>query len=156
MRERPRKHRLPILVLCALASLVAPARAADHGLVLAPEANAFVKLTDQTRLFLLGDLTHNVTKSLTDGEVGAHLDYTLKPRLRPWLQDANWERDRYLWVRVGYLWVHSVGSRDEPSSERRIILQMTQRIEPYLSRQDDSRSASANVNTIGFVLKHFR
>jgi hypothetical protein len=222
--------------LCAVAAPRAPARAEEHGLVLAPEVNVFVKLTDQARIYLLGDVTDNVTKGLVDGELGAHLDFTLKPLFRPSLQDANWERDRYLWVRVGYMWVNNGGSRDDPSIERRIILQATQRaelpndvwlvqrlqaefrdidgaysqryryrlgverafdaggtavvpyaqaemfydtrydswtrqlyqvgaeieltkqwrIEPYVSRQDDSRSASANVNTIGLIFKHFR
>ena len=34
-------------------------------------------------------------------QVGANLDYTLEPVFRPALWEADWERDRYLWMRVG-------------------------------------------------------
>lgn len=227
---------LRILALCSIVVLAKPAHAEDHSWVVAPEFDAFVKLSDRARLFLLGDVAHNVTTDLTDGEVGVHLDYTLKPRLRRWLQDANWERDRYLWLRAGYLRMHSLDTRESPSAENRLIAQMTARlglprelwlvqraqadfrdidgkhskryryrlgverefdaggtvmvpyaqaeffydtryeswsrrlyqvgveiqltktwrIEPYLSRQNDSRSASANVDTLGVVLKYYR
>ena len=220
---------------CLLAAMLGSARAEDRSHIFVPEANAFVKLSDQTRLFLLGDLTRNVTESLTDVELGAYLDLTLKPILRRRLHDANWERERYLWVRVGYLWARGVG-RDDAFTEHRVSVSVTGRVElphavwlvqraqadlrdvdddfskryryrlgferefdvggtvmvpyaqaeafydtrfdswnrelyqvgveigltkawrfePYFSRQHDSRSASGNVDTIGFVLKYYR
>ena len=57
-----------------------------------PELNAYIKLTDTTRLFLLGSLTQHLSDGSTEGEVGVHLDVTLKPILRRELRQANWER----------------------------------------------------------------
>lgn len=116
------------MTLATVAALIAPARADDRQREFVPEANAYVKLSDRTRLFLLGDVTRNLTAGTAEGEYGAHLDYTLKPVLRPELHEANWERNRYLWTRVGYV---QLGSPDKGSSgptERRGIVELTGRM----------------------------
>jgi len=130
-RKNPYKRRfIAVLVLFASPALVMPARAADNTREFVPEVNAFVKLSDQTRLFLLGDMTRNLTTDKTEGEVGAHLDFTLKPALRPHLSEADWVRDRYLWMRVGYVVLTSPDSRSSGSGaeERRGILEITGRV----------------------------
>ena len=103
-----------------------PAGAGDTQLTLVPEINAYLKLNDTMRLFFLGDVTANATTGSTDGEVGAHLDITLAPILRYELRDANWERNRYLWIRVGY---RLLGSLDDPVAvtENRGVLEVTGR-----------------------------
>jgi len=215
---------------------VASAHAADRGSELVPEFNAFVKLSDRTRLYLLGDLTISRPGDTTEAEVGAHLDFTLVPVLRPALREADWVRERYLWTRVGYVVLGSPdGSASGPTERRGIVeltgrvelpnvvwlvnrarldlrdidsqssqryrlrigiereflvdgvvlvpyaqaetfydtrydtwnrqlyqagveveLSKTWRIEPYVARQNDSRSASANVDRFGLVLKYYR
>lgn len=215
---------------------MASAHAADRGSELVPEFNAFVKLSDRTRLYLLGDLTISRPGDTTEAEVGAHLDFTLVPVLRPALREADWVRERYLWTRVGYVVLGSPdGSASGPTERRGIVeltgrvelpnvvwlvnrarldlrdidsqssqryrlrigiereflvdgvvlvpyaqaetfydtrydtwnrqlyqagveveLSKTWRIEPYVARQNDSRSASANVDRFGLVLKYYR
>ncbi len=115
-------------LLLALGALPSPARAGDRVREFVPEVNAFVKLSDQTRLFLLGDITQNLTTDRTEGEVGAHLDFTLKPVLRPRLTEADWVRDRYLWARVGYVVLTSPDKRGTGPEERRGILEITGRM----------------------------
>ena len=85
----------------ALVAVAAPAGASELELV--PEINAFIRLTEHTRLFLLADLTHARTEDTVDGELGVHLDVTLMPILRRRLREGgDWERERYLWLRMGY------------------------------------------------------
>jgi hypothetical protein len=212
---------------------MAPACAADRGHEFVPELNAFIKLSDRTRVYLLGDLTVSHPGGHDETEVGAHLDYTLTPLLRPALREADWARDRYLWARVGYVVLGSLDSAASGLTERRGVAELTTRtalaqevwlvsrarvdlrdldgessqryrlrigverefsvdgvvfvpyaqaetfydtrydtwnrqlyqaglevelsktwrIEPYLARQNDSRSASANVNRLGLVVK---
>jgi hypothetical protein len=219
-----------------MAALVAPAGVAAHGQEFVPEFNAFVKLSDRARMYLLGDLTVSKPDDNTEAELGVHLDYTLMPVLRPALLEANWARDRYLWTRVGYVVLGSPGGGASGPTERRGIVELTGRaelpnavwlvgrtrvdlrdidgqssqryrlrigierefivdgvvlvpyaqaeafydtrydswnrqlyqagvevelsktwrIEPYLARQNDSRSASGNVDRFGLVLKHYR
>ena len=67
----------------------------------------------------LGSLTQHLSDGSTEGEVGVHLDVTLKPILRRELRQANWERDRYLWVRFGYRLLGTRGHTDDPSTEHR-------------------------------------
>ena len=114
------------LVACAV--LTAQARAEDRQREFVPEVNAFVKLSDQTRLFLLADVTRNLAANTAEAEYGAHLDVTFKPIFRPELHAANWERNRYLWTRIGYV---QLGSPDKGSSgptERRGIVELTGRM----------------------------
>ena len=226
---------LRVLTLAAFATLVAQARAEERQREFVPEANAYVNLSDRARLFLLGDVTRNLTAGTTEGEVGAHLDVTLKPIFRAELHEADWERNRYFWTRVGYLQLSTPDKRSSGPTERRGIIELTGRmplpregwlvlrgridlrdaggefsqryrfrlgierelalsgvaivthvnaeifydtrydvwnrqvyqagvevelsktwrIEPYVARQNDSRSSSANVDRFGLVLKFY-
>ena len=94
--------------------------------------NAYLKLSDHARLFLLGSLTEGLSESFTDGEVGVHLDITLTPILRRRLRDADWERDRYLWIRIGYQLLGNLDDREDDFTEHRGILEVTARA-PLLS-----------------------
>lgn len=87
-----------------------------------PELNAYLKLSERTRLFLLAQMTrvgesYNAAgvASYQQSELGVNLDITLPPIFRPALMDAAWERDRYLWVRIGY---SRLGSPREPSDSK--------------------------------------
>ena len=94
-----------------------------------PEFDAYVKLSDQARLFFLADVTRSTPQDSTDGEVGIHFDYTLKPLLRTQLRDADWERERYLWVRVGYRHQWNIEGNSSAAAENRIVLEATARSE---------------------------
>ena len=118
-----------LLVLVAFAALPGLARAEDHNDEVVPELNVFIKLSEQVRLFLLGDITEGLPPSYTDGEIGAHVDLTLKPIFRRALQDGNWERDRYLWARAGYVVSGDLDDRDDGSTTQTILLETTARLE---------------------------
>jgi hypothetical protein len=86
------------------------------------------------RFHLLADTTYapaswtpDETASDAEAEVGIHLDLTLKPIVRPRLRTRNWERERYLWARVGYDYLWTPLDTPEPSHESRGILELTGR-----------------------------
>ena len=108
------------LALAAILLLVGATRAlaGDTQAEFAPELDAYLKLSDRTRLFFLGSLGQSLSESSTTGLVGAHLDITLMPILRRQLQDADWERERYLWVRIGYQ--QGLGNLDVDRDDRRV------------------------------------
>ena len=108
------------LVLSPRANAKAPVEA------LAPELNAYVKLSDEARLFLLGNLSNYDNGDLTSGELGAHLDFTLKPRFRSHLREADWARDSYLWTRIGYTVSRPLKGQD--ALEHRGLLELTMRV----------------------------
>ena len=113
---------------CVLALLLPPPALAQAQVkALAPEFNAYVKVSDQTRLYLLGDLSIYRPDAPTDGELGVHLDVTLVPRLRSGLREADWARERYLWTRIGYTVSGAVNGQGPV--ERRGILELTARVE---------------------------
>jgi len=98
-----------------------------------PEANAYFKLSSQARLYVLlaglyapQSWTGDEAASLGELEIGAHLDVSLKPIFRRTLRRANWERERYLWARVGYTRLSARAGAAE-SQENRGILELTGR-----------------------------
>ena len=127
-------HRVS-LILAAVMCLSTNVGAGDTQTELVPEANAFLKLGERVRLYLLADLTYaprswsaNGTESVQELELGPHLDVTLKPIGRRRLRTSNWERERYLWARFGYNYVTALGETGEASHENRAILEATWRV----------------------------
>ncbi len=87
-----------------------------------PEVGVYVGLSPATRLFF--DLPYSVegdtdTKSL---ELAAYFDVSLKPVLRRSLQEGDWARSRYFWMRFGFDHIFNVtnGEQDDPE-ERGVI-----------------------------------
>jgi hypothetical protein len=105
-----------------------------------PEFNAFLKLNERTRAFLLATTSRldadahpaETRGDPTDGTFGVHLDYSLMPVFRPKLREQDWARNRYLWTRVGYQYSRSFGDSDAGNSfrENRGIFEMTARTPP--------------------------
>jgi hypothetical protein len=115
--------------MVALALIAADSAAANDVREVVPEFNAFIKMSDQARLFLLADVTRASPDDITNAEVGIHLDYTLRPIVRMRLRDANWERDRYLWVRVGYQRLGNLEGDAGAPAEKRWLAEATTRLE---------------------------
>ncbi len=128
IQKRTHWIRFVLLVPLALLALAMPASAADSAREFVPEVDVFINLSDDTRLFLLGDLTRNVTNHTTESELGVHVDITLLPRLRPKLREADWHRNRYLWTRAGYVQLDSSDDEGKGPTERRGILELTGRV----------------------------
>ena len=129
MRTTILRSRRILLMVVVFAALFEPARAEDHHDEFVPELNVFIKLSKQIRLFLLGDVTQGFSPSLTDGEFGAHLDFTLKPILRRQLREGDWERSRYLWVRAGYVVSGDLDDREDGSITHTILFEATTRLQ---------------------------
>jgi hypothetical protein len=65
-------------------------------------------------------------------QLGAHLDVTLTPAFRRNLVEGDWQRNRYLWMRIGYRYGRSLGDLEErdPYREHRGIFELTGRTPP--------------------------
>ena len=99
-----------------------------------PELDVFHKLDDRTRLFFLGALTRAEDADAPDGapryengKLGAHVDISLRPLLRQDLQDKDWERNRYLWMRLGYNYVGNYRNDGSSYHEDRGIVELSMR-----------------------------
>jgi hypothetical protein len=119
----------------AFAAVSARAGASDQ---FWPELDAYFVLSDRTRLFLLA--TGSVYDppggaggtQFQDVQLGVHLDVTLAPLVRSDLRKAEWQRNRYLWMRIGYRYGRSLGSTEDsdPYRENRGIFELTGRSQP--------------------------
>src|SRR3954469_14468120 len=97
-------------LICGLAlALCMHIAGADTRNEIWPELDGFFKLDERMRLFLMAASTRSEEKEVAAGaariesrQVGASVDFTLKPIFRVSLREDDWERNRYLWLRVGY------------------------------------------------------
>jgi uncharacterized protein DUF2490 len=125
-------NRIGIAALAMVSIYGIPAASAPTKEEFWPEFDAFFKLDDRTRLLLMTAATRGEdttgsggSTKFENGQVGAHLDFTLRPFLRTDLRDKDWEHNRYLWMRVGYRYLQDFS--DWSSGENRGILELNAR-----------------------------
>lgn len=99
-----------------------------------PELDGYFKIDDQTRTFLRASATRaedadegDYDPRFKDVTLGAHLDFTLRPFLRKGLQEEDWERNRYLWIRVGYNYIENHRDNGGSFHEDRGIVELSLR-----------------------------
>ena len=112
-----------MLALAAAAAGLAPhARAADSS-EFWPELSAFVRLDEQTRVYLDASYAKGRESDARSLDLGAYLDVSLMPVLREELRGEDWQRNRYLWARVGYTRIFKASNRDpaEVAEDRGVL-----------------------------------
>lgn len=93
-----------------------------------PEVDVYAGLNDWSRLYLLATLTRAEEVDYREASVGAHVDFFLKPVLRPWLRDtADVHRRRFFSFRLGYRYAQALGKDADSYREHRPILEATGR-----------------------------
>jgi len=140
------------IIACIAAAALAGAAAtasAETSNQFWPELDGYFALSERTRLYLMATASRAEQAqgesgglSRQDMQAGVHLDVTLTPRFRPDLAKGDWQRNRYLWMRIGYRYGRSLGDLEErdPYRERRGIFELTGRTPPlaggleYVSR----------------------
>lgn len=126
-RERVRAARsavrrtLPAFALAAAVAFAPQARAADSS-ELWPELSAFVRLNDQTRVYLDASYAKGLESDHRSLDLGAYLDVSLMPILREELRGEDWQRNRYLWARVGYTRIFKASNGPAEVAEDRGVL----------------------------------
>jgi hypothetical protein len=112
----------PIVAVLSAATTPVWAESQDQ---LLPELDAFVPFSDTLRghLYSQGTVVESTSgvkdpapNGLTQATYGAYLDVTLTPRLRKRLEEGDWQRDRYLWSRIGYEYSQSYNGSKENKS----------------------------------------
>lgn len=101
-----RAGRLPewlFVLACTALSLAGSARAEDAS-EFWPELSAFVELSERSRAHLDASYALGKESDVKSADVAAYLDVSLKPiaRIRKERLTDDWQRNRYLWARVGY------------------------------------------------------
>jgi hypothetical protein len=109
------------LAAVAVAALASPARAADAS-ELWPELSAFVKLDDTERLYLDASYAKGMESDQRSLDLGAFLDVSLMPVLREELRREDWQRNRYLWTRIGYTRIFKANNGPAEIAEDRGVL----------------------------------
>jgi hypothetical protein len=90
-----------VAFVCAGLSFAGSARA-DDASELWPELNGFLQLNERSRAFFDAAYALGKESDLKSVAIAAALDVSLKPIARKDLHTKDWQRNKYLWGRVGY------------------------------------------------------
>lgn len=130
-RLGPRVHpfRLLLAALCACQALCGRALASDAA-EFWPELSAFIGLRPGLRVYLDTSVANGKETDQASQDVSANLDLSLKPILRPELQSKDWQRNRWMWARIGYTRVSKVdvGQGERSLAEDRGVVAVYGRI----------------------------
>jgi len=87
-----------------------------------PEANVFLTLDPQTRVFLDGAYADGKESDHAALDLGAYLDISLMP-IKKKLRTDDWQQNRYFWARIGYdrIYNSTDGSGAEVVENRGIV-----------------------------------
>lgn len=94
-----------------------------------PEANVFVKLSENTRLFLLGAGTRERVGGYSDGQLGAHVDFFISPVVFKARAERHPDiaRSKFLQIRLGYLFGKTPQKSETPFVEHMPTAEVTPR-----------------------------
>lgn len=99
-----------------------------------PEANLFLRTSENSRLFLLAAGTRTRQDGYTDGELGVHMDFYSAPLFKARAKrHPDVARDRFLQFRVGYLFGKAPAGSEDPFTEHTGLIELTPRF--YLPKQ---------------------
>jgi len=90
-----------LALACASLSLAVEARA-EAASEFWPELGAFKQLNERSRVCLDAAYALGKESDVKSVDVAACLDVSLKPIARKELLTGDWQRNKYLWARVGY------------------------------------------------------
>ena len=97
-----------------------------------PELDAYIGLSDQSRLMLLASETRNGEVDLREGTLGIHVDFFAKPFARPWLRHhPDVVKQRYLTFRAGYRYSWDIRDGADGYEEHRWLAEGTGRLPPW-------------------------
>jgi hypothetical protein len=113
---------LSVAALGAWCVLGGVARAADATQEVWPELNLFYGLDPRTRLFFDFPYSASAETDTQSFSLEGYLDVSLKPILRESLQTQDWQRNRYLWMRVGYARVDKATNGERQTPEDRGVV----------------------------------
>jgi len=96
-----RQLKCMLALACASLSLAVEARA-EAASEFWPELGAFKQLNERSRVCLDAAYALGKESDVKSVDVAACLDVSLKPIARKELLTGDWQRNKYLWARVGY------------------------------------------------------
>ena len=105
---------------------VGSARAADPTEIW-PDLSAYYGLGAGTRAYFEASFTKGLESDSSSLNLSAALDVSIKPILRRYLQEQDWQRRRFFWVRFGYAHVGSATNGTRKAPEERGFVAFTAR-----------------------------
>lgn len=87
-----------------------------------PEVSAYVALQPDKRLYLDASYARNKATEARSLELSAFLDLSIQPIFRRQLRTEDWQRNRYVWARLGYTHVaKGTDGTAAPAEDRGVV-----------------------------------
>ena len=94
-----------------------------------PEIDGYVNLNSATRLYFLANFNSDKETRQWQADLGAHIDFALKPVLRRELRShQDVFRKRFLSFRAGFRYITSLTDSGSPYLEHRWVVELTSRL----------------------------
>ena len=84
-----------------------------------PEINGFIKLNDQFRFYLVSAYATGKESEIQTLDMAANIDISIKPILGKRRLQKDWQRSRFLWLRLGYDYISKQVSGKKNTPENR-------------------------------------
>ena len=131
MNQTTRWIKTPAALLHVACLLAWPAPAQDAADELWPELNVFVKLSENSRLYILASGTRVKEQGNSDGQLGVHLDLfttpVLKKRMERVARRTDVARNKFLHLRIGYVFSRPARSNSSQSVEQMPTVEVSPR-----------------------------
>jgi hypothetical protein len=116
-----RKVILDIIITIAILFVVARGTTAQEKTQyeLWPEIDGFIQLNNQFRVYLVTAYAKGRESDVEVLDLAANIDISLKPLLRKKFMQKDWQRSRFLWVRLGYDYISKLSSGEKSTPENR-------------------------------------
>lgn len=119
---------MTVKIITILLVATAALRAGDWHDQFWPEANIYVKTSEHSRLFFLYAGTREKEEGYTDGQLGVHIDFYFAPLVKKRAErHPDVSRDKFLFVRAGYLFGKTPPNSTNPFTENTVDLEITSR-----------------------------
>jgi hypothetical protein len=119
---------MPVRIVLILVMATTALYAGDWYDQLWPETDVFVGTGQHSRLFFLVAGTRTKPDGYSDGQLGVHMDFYLAPlRKSRAARRPDIARDKFLMVRVGYLFGKTPHDSPNPFTEHTLLIEMTPR-----------------------------
>ncbi len=89
-----------------------------------PEVNGFVKLNDQFRIYMVSAFARGKESDVQSLDLAANVDISLMPLFGKRKKLEDWQRSRFLWVRLGYDYISKQEDGKESTPENRGMINL--------------------------------
>jgi len=129
LRRIAMRSKTILLFAIGLSSLLGGSALAADSSEFWPDVEAFIRLSPGARIYTNAAYAEGKDSETESLDLTAGLDLSIKPIMRRSLQTEDWQRSRFLWMRIGYTRVDKATAGTRGTPEDRLFVQLLAKAE---------------------------